>query len=273
VFKILGPAFLRKDIESLGRYLGHFNSWDGLLGIRKNNQIFFEPAFSWKTYLHIPKKIKNMLCMLKDIEHGNIEPQKNFRVTREKALLEIKKEIWVQCTNYFTAYNMFLLHRYTLNRVKKEDREQQKKSPYPSRVDKMEPYLIKEAEKWCEKIKNLKKGTSFSIAGGSSNHAVYKEFKKQEDGNFTRTIYNLGAGKELHSITRDHKFFPHVVTDISKEHFREKNGMGVKYLTSVLFFKLMLWVDKTRDMIYDNTLLKGSAMWSTDDLIPQNIKW
>lgn len=266
VCELLGSSYRVKSSMGTGKYLAHLNSWNGLLSYTKGEENFFDSASGWQVYSQIPRKIRNMILALVKLEKEKFDFNEVFGEDKKNVLSKLKDEIYNQVTNYYTAYNMFVLNRAFVSRISIYEREEQRESKLPY-SKKLEPYINTQAIKWAECISRLKKGKSFSFSAGSSNHAIYIEFKRQEDGNFSRAIYNLGAGKKFHSVTLDNLYYPSVVTDIPKEIIDKNNPKLLEYFYDIILSKANIWGEK-HFSLYENAKLGGVPMKNVSGLVP-----
>jgi ankyrin repeat protein len=263
---LLQIACISTSLYSARKYLSHLNSWNGLLGYPDKEELHLTACAGWKVHLQIPQKIKNLLFALHWVENEKISSMTLFQENKEIVCEKIRDEIYNQITAFQTSFDIYLLNHCHLNKNSKAEIVQQKNTGLPI-VERIRPLHERISKNWAQNIRSLPPGKAFSIAAGSSNHAIFLEFKRQEDGNFQRTIYNLGMGKEFHSVSADNKYFPSILRDIPKEVFSKPDPALLSYFSDMIFLKNNLWNNKTHHALYSPHSFGGSHPFHVHDLV------
>ena len=227
------------------KYFAHLNSWNGDIAKKdiaigtsnstENHSI--QESEGWLADFQIPKKIKNLLYIYQGVHDNKIDCTKKFEEPKDVIKDKLKEEIYNQITTFFTSSHI----EYASNlpnphsAIPTADPSLNTPSWYFNNA----PDLKRDIEKtlvlkWSEKISNLKPGESFCTYLGTSDHATYLEFKKENDKNLTRVIYNLGGGIENHQQSLDKKIYPHMVKDIPTKYFENNNQKGLSYLLTII---------------------------------------
>lgn len=260
---IFFPGVENKKQLNYVKYYGHLNSWTGNVSGSVKDKENSMGAEGWNGYLQSPVKIKSLLLLLKRVEDGKIDCPTTLNEPKESIVKKIRDEIFNQTSTYYTDANGDMLQNLTELGKPKSSLE------YNANV-----YMSKN---WADKIGNLKDGESFCFGGGTLDHQIFMEYKKQpRSEDLSQLIYNLGGGiTEYHPVSLENRVFPYIVKDIPQEMFKGKDFTAVDYLNDLLIARKTLVFDEeglavTFKKIYEKPMyaMKGQELSSVDGLVP-----
>jgi uncharacterized protein len=247
LLKLLHPDIQYADDVQAARHSAHLRSWNGKVPVQGNGEV---DAEGWWMHIYPPLKIKSLIFSLNKIKHNQVDCMKEFLIPKEMVLQKIKNEIAAQMSTYYSQR-----HHDMMRMV----------SDYKFKDD----FKNFEASKYCKEIVKTPIGGEFALASGFPGHAVYFGFRKMNENDVARVVYNLGAGLQYHTLAKDGKAFPHVVTGINMEHFVEETPQAIGYLKSIIDAKLGLARDPYRCIYKDVELLEGKTLTENIPGIPQ----
>jgi ankyrin repeat protein len=226
-------------------YFSQLSSWVGVVAgdyskedeVNKKDKHLVQKSEGWMPQYQSFTKIKNLIYILKGIQDEKVDCYEKFGESKEDVMKKLKDEIYHQVTTYYTIKHQFYHQNLNLPSIRALDSDVSLNSPawlFSNKPDIKKQLTIKLVDTWADKIGKLSKGESFSIYLGTRDHATYMQFRKDDDKNLSRIIYNLGGGSELHPISLDGKMYPHIVKDIPQEAFKNKDSKALSYLFSII---------------------------------------
>jgi ankyrin repeat protein len=246
--------------ENSAIYFTHLNSWLDHISTKDSSQYSLTHSEGWFHEIHLPKKTKNLLLAIRNIQNSKLDCKENFGESKEQVLRKLKDEVWHQASTYFTVK-----HGYAVSKLIHTLRAT------PAQLNIAQTIFQKEVYEWCRQINNLKPGEIFSVGGGNLEHAIYMDFQKQKDSNITYRVFNLGGGANFHPVSLDNRIFPYVIKNIPGEGFKSYqpkvlntlgliiNEMGIRHNEASLQRNIYEHITKS---------LGGEALTDTKNLQP-----
>ncbi len=247
LLKLLHPDINYKDDVQAARHSAHLRSWDGVVNRPGMEKI---EAEGWWMHVYPPLKIKSLIFSLNKINQGEVDSMKEFLIPKNIAIQKIKSEIASQMSTYYSQRHHDMMRFLSNDKFKDE-------------------FKTFEAIKYAKEIVKAPIGTEFAIASGFPGHAIYMGFRKTDENNVSRVVYNLGAGLNHHTQRSDGKVYPHIVRNIDIDHFVEETPKALGYLKGVIDAKLGLIKDPYTPIYNEIDNLDGELETENIPGIPQ----
>lgn len=219
------------------KYFSHLNSWKGTFASKDSYNVgkttedtyTVQESEGWSPENFFVRKIKHLLMLYEGVDKNQIHCEHKFSEPRESVGEKLRTEITQQIHHFFT-YSHIKMVQYSPNSVENiQDLIQNKKIPSVTNniTSYLELYIL---DQWRHKLQQLRPGKTFSFCHSTLDHVTYMDFKKQTDGSFSHILYNLGTGMHKHAHHLSGRVYPHIIQDISNEHFQNLDQKGMFYL-------------------------------------------
>lgn len=247
LLKLLHPDINYKDDVQAARHSAHLRSWNGTVTRPGLENV---DAEGWWMHVYPPLKIKSLILSLNKINKNEVDCQKEFMLSKPEAVHKIKDEIASQMSTYYSQRHHDMLRVISDNKFKSDFKDH-------------------EVSKYCKEIVKAPIGKEFAIASGFPGHAIYFGFRKMNENNVARIVYNLGAGLNNHPMDKNGKVYPNVVTDVRLDHFINETKEAKSYLTGIIDAKLGLHRDPYKPIYKEVEVLGGKYLTQNIPGIPQ----
>jgi uncharacterized protein len=247
LLKLLHPDINYKNDVEAARHSAHLRSWDGVVNRPGMEMV---EAEGWWMHVYPPLKIKSLILSLNKINQGEVDSLKEFLIPKKIAIQKIKDEIASQMSTYYSQRHHDMM-RFISNQKFKDE------------------FKSFEAKKYAKEIVKAPIGKEFAIASGFPGHAIYMSFRKTDENNVSRVVYNLGAGLNNHIARSDGKIYPHIVRNIDIDHFLDETPKAIGYLKGIIDAKLGLTRDRYAPIYKDIDGLGGELVTENIPGIPQ----
>lgn len=247
LLKLLHPDINYKDDVQAARHSAHLRSWNGVVTRPGLENV---DAEGWWMHVYPPLKIKSLILSLNKINKNEVDCQKEFMLSKSEAVNKIKNEIASQMSTYYSQRHHDMLRVVSDNKFKDD-------------------FKNHEISKYCKEIVKAPIGKEFAIASGFPGHAIYFGFRKMNEDNVARIVYNLGAGLNNHPIHPNGKVYPHVVSDVKMDHFVNETKEAKSYIKGVIDAKIGLHRDPYKPIYKDAEVLGGKYLTQNIPGIPQ----
>lgn len=204
--------------ENAAIYAGHLHSWTGTISF--DNAQGRVMAEGWSPTAYLPLNIKTLITAMCRIQAERRDPQAQFGAPKAVVLEQLKTEIHHQLTTFYSSFHQDMMSMIANPKL-------------------LNTLVTLEGQAYSREIAALKPGQHFAIYFGTfgDSHARYADFRKEQDGTVTRSIYNLGNGLFVDPNshrTPEGRFYPNRYVGIPAGHFQNFTPQAYQYFKDVL---------------------------------------